>query len=600
MDGMREQAFLGVTCSFSGRYWQSRLDGRGEAHALAMVQRYGISDVLARVLVGRDVAVEDVAHYIQPALRDLLPDPDTLTAMPDAVTRLMAAIENREKIAIFGDYDVDGATSSALLAEFLRQTGCDPQVYIPDRITDGYGPNQAIIEEFARANITLLITVDCGSTSFEALEIARRCKMDVVVIDHHQVNETLPHAVAVVNPNRLDDLSGLEHLAAVGVVFMLLVALNRALRQQHFWNGNRPEPDLRKGLDLVAMGTVADVVPLKGLNRAFVTQGLKIMAQRQRPGLRALADVARMDGPPTPYHLGFLLGPRINAGGRIGQAELGCRLLMEYDDLKLAEWAQELERLNSERQFIEKQTLEDAENRINPDPQSGIIVAAAEDWHPGIVGLVASRLKEKYRMPVFAIAINPHNGMGTGSGRSVAGVDLGGAVRAAVEAGILVKGGGHAMAAGLTVEVSKIPDFQLFMKEKLAQQVVTAYANNTITIDGKITASGITPEMITILSHAGPFGSGNPEPLFALPAHQLIRVDPVGANHLRIQLKANDGAVVRGIAFRAAGQPLGDSLLGARGQAIHVLAHLHIDRWGGGERAEIRVIDAAFPQGVIC
>jgi single-stranded-DNA-specific exonuclease len=402
--------------------------------------------------------------------------------------------------------------------------------------------------------------------------------------------------VAVVNPNRQDDISGLNHLAAVGVVFMTVVALNRALRKRGFWSASKPAPDLLDFLDLVALGTVADVVPLKGLNRAFVSKGLMVMGQRQRLGLRALADVARMDGPPSPYHLGFLLGPRINAGGRIGQADLGCRLLLTRNDLQASHWAQELETLNSERQAIERATLEEAEAGVQVDDGMPLVTASGEAWHPGVVGLVAARLKERYRRPAFAVAFDAGSGMGTGSGRSVAGVDLGAAVRAAVEEGLLVKGGGHAMAAGITIDAKHLPDFIAFMQERLAESVAVSRAQDSLQIDAQLSAGGINAGVINGLAKAGPFGSGNPEPLFMLSNHRVLNADVVGGSHVRIRLQAADGQTIGGIAFRAAGQNLGEGLVRARGELIHVAANLHVDRWGGGERPQLRLADAAFPQ----
>jgi single-stranded-DNA-specific exonuclease len=586
----------GVTRSFTDRIWRERLDEQGKIASMAMVQRSGVSEVLARVLAGRGIAIDGVADYLDPTLKKQMPDPYCLTDMQVAVDRLADAVENSEKIAIFGDYDVDGATSAALLGSFFMAAGVEFRIHIPDRIIEGYGPNSAAIRALAAEGAKLLVTVDCGSTSYEALQVARDCGVDAVVLDHHQVGANLPPAVAVVNPNRQDDVSGLQHLAAVGVVFMTLVALNRILRQRGFWSSARPAPDLLSHLDLVALGTVADVVPLKGLNRSFVSKGLMVMGQRQRPGLRALADIARMDGPPSPYHLGFLLGPRINAGGRIGQADLGCRLLLTPDDIQASQWAQELERLNVERQLIERQTLDEAEAGVNVADDAPLVTAHGQGWHPGVVGLVAARLKERYRRPAFAIAFDETTGLGTGSGRSIAGVDLGAAVREAVDAGLLVKGGGHAMAAGITLERARMEAFELFMADRLGDNVAVARTQDGLFLDGFISAAGIRPQVIADIAQAGPFGSGNPEPLFMLPSHRLVSADPVGGSHVRVRLQAGDGSSLRGIAFRAVGQKLGDALFNARGQVIHVAANLHIDRWGGGERAEVRLVDGAYPQ----
>ncbi|MGH6977516.1 MAG: single-stranded-DNA-specific exonuclease RecJ, partial [Stellaceae bacterium] len=402
-------------------------------------QRHGLPELLARVLAGRDVDADAVKAFLDPSLKRLMPDPDTLTGMAAAAARLADAVTHGESVAIFGDYDVDGATSAALLAHYLRLSGLDPLVHIPDRIFEGYGPNVDATRGFAEKGVKLLITVDCGTTSIEPLAEAKKLGLDTVVIDHHQADEELPSAVAIVNPNRADDLSGLGHLAAVGLVFLTVVALARELRAREFWSGARSEPDLLSLLDLVALGTVADVVPLTGLNRAFVAKGLIALRRRERLGLTALMDVARLSGPPEPWHLGFLLGPRINAGGRIGRADLGARLLLEDDPSETARLAIELDRLNSERRLIEKATLEQAEAEamaaLGLEEKGAVVVTAQEGWHPGVVGLVAARLKERYGRPAFAIALERggmNAGLGTGSGRSIAGVDLGRAVRQAV------------------------------------------------------------------------------------------------------------------------------------------------------------------------
>ena len=428
-------------------------------------------ELLARVLAGRGVEADDALAYLDPTIRQLMPDPHTLTDMEAAAARLARAVEKDETVAIFGDYDVDGATASALLAHYLRQCGLDPIVHIPDRIFEGYGPNVDAIRSFAERGVTLLVTVDCGTTSLETLAEAHKLGLDVVVIDHHQADEQLPPAAAIVNPNRADDMSGLGHLAAVGLTFVTLVALSRTLRQRGFWSGSRPEPDLLSALQLVALGTVADVVPLTGLNRAFVAKGLIAMRRREHPGLTALMDVARLTGPPEAWHLGFLLGPRINAGGRIGRADLGARLLLEQDPTECARIAVELDRLNQERRAIEQATLAEAEAEalaaLGLEEKGAVVVTAQQGWHPGVVGLVAARLKERYGRPAFAIALE-RGGVGTGSGRSIAGVDLGRAVRQAVHEGLLVKGGGHAMAAGITLKKDALGAFRAFLEDTLA------------------------------------------------------------------------------------------------------------------------------------
>src|SRR5690349_20123665 len=402
-------AFLGVERSATGRIWRARLDARGEARATMMTQRHGVSELLARILAGREVEVDAIQEFLDPTVRRLMPDPDTLTDMQKAATRIADAIERHEKIAIFGDYDVDGATSAAVLAKFLRHCGSEPLIRIPDRLFEGYGPNTEAVRALAEKGARLLVTVDCGTTSIAPLAEAKTLGLDVVIIDHHQADERLPEVDALVNPNRQDDLSRLNHLAAVGLVFMTVVAVNRELRKRNFWHVLRPEPDLLDSLDLVALGTVADVVPLKGLNRAFVSKGLIAMRRREHVGLTALMDAARLTGPPECWHLGFLLGPRINAGGRIGRADLGVRLLLEDDAAQAGAIAAELDRLNRERQVIEQQTVAEAEAEamaaLGIEDKSAVIVTAGQGWHPGIVGIVAGRLREKFGRPAFAIAL---------------------------------------------------------------------------------------------------------------------------------------------------------------------------------------------------
>jgi single-stranded-DNA-specific exonuclease len=591
-----ERFFLGVENSASGRAWRDRLDARGQARALAIAQRSGVAELLARVLAGRGVEPDAVEAYLDPSIKRLLPDPQGLTDMQAAVARLAQAVAGEESVAIFGDYDVDGATASALLARYLRHCGLDPLVHIPDRIFEGYGPNVEAIRAFAERGVKLLITVDCGTTSLAALSEAKKLGLDTVVIDHHQADEALPPAAAIVNPNRADDLSGLGHLAAVGLVFLTLVALSRELRGRNFWNATRGEPDLLSLLHLVALGTVADVVPLIGLNRAFVAKGLIALRRRDQVGLTALMDASRLSGPPEPWHLGFLLGPRINAGGRIGRADLGVRLLLEEDAGEAARIAAELDRLNRERQQIELATVAQAEAEamaaLGLEEKGAVVVTAAQGWHPGVVGLVAARLKERYGRPAFAIALEP-GGSGTGSGRSILGVDLGQAVRRAVREGLLIKGGGHAMAAGITLRKDALAPFRAYLEDTLRAPVEAARRESGLLLDGAVSAAGFNLPLAGMLARAGPYGAGNPEPLLALPAHTLSYADVVGEDHIRARFKAGDGKQVNAIAFRAMSTPLGRALLDNRGRAMHAAGTLAIDRWQGEERIQMRLVDVA-------
>ena len=590
--------FLGVERSLTGRTWTARLGPAEAAIATAIAQRHAIPDVVARVLAGRGVGIDEAPAFLDPTLKRLLPDPSTLTDMDRAAARIADAIVAGEAVAIFGDYDVDGASSSALLARFLRAEGRDPVIYIPDRIFEGYGPNVEAMKTLAAGGARLVVCVDCGSTSREALEAAAGLGLDVVVLDHHPLGAELPPAVAGVNPNRQDDLSGLGHLAAVGVTFLAVVAVNRELRRRG-WNGpDRREPELMQWLDLVALGTVCDVVPLVGVNRAFVAKGLLAMGRRDNRGLAALADTARLGGPAAPYHLGFLLGPRINAGGRVGDAALGARLLATDDPVEAAELAGRLDRLNQERQAIEAKMLEEAIAEAEAEIGSGegppVLVTASTRWHAGVVGLIASRLKDRFRRPAVAIAFQP-NGMGSGSGRSVAGVDLGHAVRDAVAAGILAKGGGHAMAAGLTIEAVRLGDLRAFLVERLGARARAAGDGHALKIDAALSAGGATVALIDLVEEAGPFGAGQPEPVFALPAHQVAYAETVGQGHVRLTLKGLDGTTIRAIAFRAADGDLGRALLSARGSALHFAGTLSVDHWQGRRLPSLRIIDAAEP-----
>jgi single-stranded-DNA-specific exonuclease len=586
--------FLDVEASALARPWRPRLDSAGELSALAIAQIGGHDELLARVLAGRGVAPEAVGRYLDPTLRDLMPDPFVMRDMEVATGRLARAAMAGERVAIFGDYDVDGACSAALLSEYLNACGCETIVHIPDRVTEGYGPNAEAIASFAARGATLVITVDCGAVSHEPFELASRLGLDVIAFDHHQAPEALPKALALVDPNRQDDLSGLGHLCAAGVVYMALVALNRALRRAGFWSGGAA-PDPLAALDLVALATVADVVPVTGLNRAFVVKGLQVMRRRRRPGLVALFDIAGADGPPRPYHLGFMIGPRINAGGRIGDAALGARLLTTRDELEARAIADELDRLNRARQMIEIEALAEAEAEalfaLGLDERGATVVVAGENWPPGVVGILAARLKERFDRPAFALTFA--GGHATGSGRSIAGVDLGKAVRAAVASGVLVKGGGHAMAAGVTLARERLAEWRAFLEERLAEPVARARAEASLAIDAAMTASAATTELTHRLEAAGPYGSGNPEPVFVLPRHRLADVIPVAGGHLKLRAIAGDGSWVEGIAFRAIGKKLGEALIRLNGSQAHLAGTLMVNRYGGRERAQFRIVDVA-------
>jgi len=601
-EGPASDAFLGVERSATGRKWVDRLDEAGARSALAIAQSHQMPELVARVLAGRGIRPEDVSGFLDPSVRALMPDPDRLTDMPVAAGRIADAIMSGEKIAIFGDYDVDGGSSAALMGRFLRAQGVEPTIYIPDRLFEGYGPKPDSVEALAKGGAKLLIAVDCGTTSFDAFATAALLGLDVVVVDHHQTAHELPKVFALVNPNRPDDISGLGHLAAVGLTFMTVVAVNRALRLRGWYGAERTEPDLLTWLDLAALGTVCDVVPLVGLNRAFVVKGLAAMRRNGNAGIAALRRMARLEGTLTVQSLGFVIGPRINAGGRIGDAGLGARLLLSDDSAETERIAVELERLNQERQAIEMRAVAEATAEADAEIGQGegpaVILARSENWHPGVAGLVAARLKERFHRPAFAIALG-QDGQGVGSGRSIPGVDLGHAVRTAVDAGLLVAGGGHAMAAGITIKVDRIEEFGAFLEREIGPAVRAAASERTLTVDSILTARAATTDLIDLLDSAGPYGSGHPEPVFVLRAHRLSYVETVGNGHVRATLASGDGTSIKAIAFRAAETPLGAMLLASRGHALHVAGTLSVDEWRGNRRPALRIIDVVAVGGQV-
>lgn len=597
----KNPCFLDVEQSASGQKWLDRLDNITRNVALDIAQSIDVSELAARVMAGRGVASEDALKFLTPTIRDLMPDPSVMTDMDKAAERLADAIMAGERVAIFGDYDVDGAASSALMSRFLSHHAIASEIYIPDRIFEGYGPNPNAINELIDKGAKLIVTVDCGATSFEALEAARERNIDVIVLDHHQMGTEKPVAIALVNPNRQDDLSGLGYLCAAGVVFLTLVATTRTLRNREFYKDSKTAPDLMppdllQWLDIVALATVCDVVPLVGLNRAFVVKGLTVMHSQQNLGLRELAKVARLDGPASPYHLGFMLGPRINAGGRIGDAALGARLLCSNDPHEAEEISEQLEMLNKQRQAAEavmlEQAIAEADAEIGEGEGPSVLITESDNWHPGIVGLLASRLKDRFHRPTFAIAFDAM-GKGSGSGRSISGVDIGAAVRAAVDEGILAKGGGHAMAAGLTVQRDQLGALRAFMDDYLSQSVEKVQGVQVLKIDGALTAASATLNLIEVLERAGPYGAGHPNPIFAFPAHRVQFAKIVGKDHVSVTLTSGDGAKLRGIAFRAADSEIGKTLLNLRGHPIHVAGTLTADFWQGTRRVQLRIIDVA-------
>jgi single-stranded-DNA-specific exonuclease len=591
-------ALLGVERSARGFRWVERLDPARNLIATAISQAHGLPELLGRVLAARGAEAHAVAGYLDPALKTLLPDPSRLQDMEKAAMRFAASISDKEPIAVFGDYDVDGAASVALIERFLRAHGQSATAYIPDRLTEGYGPSPAALTSLAEEGARLILTVDCGTTAEEAISAANAAGAEIIVIDHHQADEALPPAYAVLNPNRQDDLSGQGHLAAAGVVFLFLVATTRVLRREGFYR-DRAEPDLLGLLDLVALATVCDVVPLREANRAFVAKGLRVLRARHNQGLRALADAARIDEAPTCYTLGFILGPRINAGGRVGASSLGAKLLACDDEVEARGLAAKLETLNAERRAIEERMLEDAlaaaEAALSADPAQPLLFLAAEDWHKGLLGLIAGRVAERFRLPAFVATLEP-DGFATGSARSIASVDLGAVVRAAVHEGLLVKGGGHAMAAGFRLERRKQEALRAFLHERLAHAVARASAVRQLAIDGALSASGATRELMDLLDRAGPYGPGHSEPRFVFPAHRLSRIRHLKEAHVRCTLKAPDGGRIEACAFRVGDTPLAKLLLNGEGLPLHVAGHLRRTSWQGRESVELLIEDAADPR----
>lgn len=552
-----------------------------------------LDDLVTQLLLARGCPREALDDHRSPSIRAFMPDPSIFRDMDRAAERLADAVVAGEKIAVFGDYDVDGATSAAVLILLLRQLGIEARPYIPDRLVEGYGPTATAMTRLAREGATLIVTVDCGAQAFDALEAARAVPVDVIVVDHHQCASALPVAHAVVNPNRLDEDEGAAHghLAAVGVAFLLGAALLRVLRGRGFFAA-RPEPRLLDLLDLVALGTVADVAQLRGLNRAFVAQGLKVMAARRNIGLAALIEASRLTRAPTASDLGFALGPRINAGGRVGRADLGVRLLTTRDPDEARMIAQELDRLNEERRAIEGVVQAEAETMYAAD--RAVTVVSGRGWHPGVIGIVAGRLKEKLGQPAIVIALDEH-GVGKGSGRSIPGVDLGQAVLAAKEAGLLVAGGGHAMAAGLTIDADKVPAFADFLEELLSARVAAAVADRALLVDSVHAPGGVTPDLVTALEMGGPYGMGWPSPRVAIGPVRAVRVDVVGNGHVRAIVAGDDGRSLKAMAFRAVDTPLGAALLGAAShRRLWLAGRAKIDDWAQRPAAELHLDDAAW------
>ncbi|MCT2400862.1 single-stranded-DNA-specific exonuclease RecJ [Novosphingobium mangrovi (ex Huang et al. 2023)] len=592
----RPASVFGIDRSLSGKSWRWRGGNMDLSEGPMGLE----DDIATQLLLSRGVAREDLERHRSPSLRAFLPDPSEFRDMDAAAERLAQAVMTNETVTIYGDYDVDGATSAALLILLLRHLGHEARYYIPDRLLEGYGPSGEALVRIAGEGSSLIVTVDCGAMAHEALQMAHEAGVDVIVVDHHKCSPELPRAAALVNPNRLDEgelAAAHGHLAAVGVAFLLAVATVRTLRRRGYFE-TRAEPDLFALLDLVALGTVADVAALHGLNRALVAQGLKVMARRDNIGMAALIDASRLNRAPTCSDLGFALGPRINAGGRVGESTLGVRLLTTTDPEEAREIASQLSRLNDERRAIEQAVQEAAEAQIERQHNRAVLVLAGKGWHPGVIGIVAGRIKEKTSKPTLVIALDADDaGHGKGSGRSITGVDLGAAIIAAREAGLLVGGGGHAMAAGLTITADKLEALSEWLDSKLAADISRASANQAMLLDLALAPGGLTPALVETLESAGPFGMGWPGPRVAVGPVRIIKADIVGADHVRLIVSGQDSGRFKAMAFRAAETEMGQALLHAsQGRRLWLAGRARIDDWGSRPQAELHVDDAAFAE----
>lgn len=582
---------FGVEQSASGRRWRWR---SGDARiGQDIAARLGLPEIIGRLLAQRGIELDRAAGFLEPRLRDQLTDPLQLREMEAAVARLVRAVCCGETVAIFGDYDVDGATSAALLTRFFAAVGARTRLYVPDRLREGYGPNTPALRRLRDEGVRVVVTVDCGTNAHQPLADAAEIGLEVIVVDHHVAEPSLPRAAAVVNPNRLDEQSPHGSLAAVGVAFMLVIAVNRALRVAGWYAADRSEPDLFGWLDLVALGTVCDVVPLIGLNRALVAQGIKVARRGANLGIAALAEIAGIGEPVDAYHLGFVLGPRVNAGGRVGEAALGARLLATDDPAVAAELARRLDVHNRERRDIEARTFAAAIAMVEAAPQSPVLtLAAAAGWHPGVIGIVAARLKERYQRPAMVVALA--DGIGRGSGRSVPGLSIGAAVIAARQAGLLINGGGHAMAAGLTLEAGRLDAVREFLIDRLGDGLDREKLVPEFAIDGALSVAAAQSELIGHIDQLAPFGVANPEPRFVFPAVRIAHAEPIGGAHLRcVLLDPLDGSRLRGVGFRVGETPLGRFLTETRGKAVHLAGHLRRDPWRGCDAVQLVINDAA-------
>ena len=584
---MIDDILLDVNNSFSGNKWSLRSN---DEELISAIQKDSqISYITARIIAGREISLADVQDFLNPSLRKLLPDPSSMQDMDKAAKIIFNAIKSNKKITIFADYDVDGATSAAQLVKWARNFESELEIYVPDRIKEGYGPSIEAFDHLKKNGSDLVITVDCGAAAYSALVAAQALDLSIVVIDHHLMDADMPPAEALVNPNRIDDTSKLNYLAAAGVTFMLLVALNREARVQNFSN----IPDLFDYLDLTALGTICDVVPLKGLNRAIVKQGLKVFSRESNIGLKSLMFETNTNSPITPYHCGFVLGPRINAGGRIGKANIGAALLSTENHKLAIKYAQELDRVNIERRILQDKILDEALLKAySIHKTNSVIVVSMEGWHPGVIGIVAGRLKERFNKPVIVIGID-ENGIGKGSGRSIPGIDLGNEIKKLHEKGLLISGGGHEMACGLTIESKYIKTFHEILESNLRDKINSIRSKFSIKIDALLNISAVNMDLMNSINQIGPYGSGNPTPTFAFAELRVAYANRVKGGHIRCNFEDKNGQRIKGICFRAEEMGFDEILLNERNRYLHIVGTLKINTWKGHTSIDLQVIDVS-------
>ena len=584
---MIDDSLLDVNSSYSGNKWSLRST---DEELISSIQKDNQIDyITARIIAGRKISLADVQDFLNPSLRKLLPDPSSMQDMDKAAKIIFNAIKSNKKITIFADYDVDGATSAAQLVKWARNFNNELKIYVPDRIKEGYGPSIEAFEYLKKNGTELVVTVDCGAAAHSALVAAQALGLSIVVIDHHLMGDDMPPAEALVNPNRIDDSSKLNYLAAAGVTFMLLVALNREARVQNYKN----IPDLFDYLDLAALGTICDVVPLKGLNRAIVKHGLKVLSRESNIGLKSLMFETNTKSPITPYHCGFVLGPRINAGGRIGKANIGAELLSTENPQLAIKHAQELDRVNIERRILQDKILDEALLKaFSVNKTNSIIVVGMEGWHPGVIGIVAGRLKDRFNKPVIVIGTD-ENGIGKGSGRSIQGVDLGNEIKKLNETGLLISGGGHEMACGLTIENKYIKTFHETLERNLSDKVNSIRSKFSTKIDALLNISAVNKDLINSINQIGPYGSGNPTPTFAFAELRVAYADRVKGGHIRCNFEDKNGQRIKGICFRAEEIGFDEILLNERNRYLHIVGTLKKNTWNGHTSIDLQVIDVS-------